>query len=81
MPATSPEAIARKKIRKYARAKERKAENRAAEIAALTALPPRPGTGRKWFRGPPMPEMSKSQLREMFAQAAQNTAQNKPTVL
>lgn len=68
MPATTPDAIARKQQRKNARRK-------APRESVPTFVPPAPiGTGRKWRIGPPAPVLSKRELREMLATAMITTA-------
>ena len=66
MPVKSPEAIARKKQRRNER--NREGARRAAVAVPIVS------TNRKWRIGPPMPEMTKTQLRAMLAQIFQNTA-------
>jgi hypothetical protein len=69
MPTVSAEAIARKAQRKN----ERKRAKRAADLAGPAPLVT--SMNRKWRIGPKMPEMSKAELRAMFAEAMQRTAE------
>ena len=70
MPAVTPAAIARKAQRKN----ESNRAKRAAELAAAGRTPTVTSMNRKWRIGPKMPEMSKAELRAMFAQAMAVTA-------
>lgn len=68
MPAKSPEALERKRLKRMAKDRTKAAAAKSARPAVLV------GTGRKWHIGPKMPEMSKADLRDMLAQAMANTA-------
>lgn len=67
------EAMERRKHRDRVKAKAKRDERRVAKRAEQAALPRRAFTGPKLFKGPPV-EMSKSELRRMFAEAIANTA-------
>lgn len=73
MPATTPEAIARKSKRNTER-KRRLAEARRAELAKTQnlTLPSHKVTARRML--PKIGDLSKAELREMLATAAANTA-------
>lgn len=68
------EAMERRKERDRVKMRKKRAAMADAKRAELAAMPPAKGLGRKWLIGPRVPEMTKSELREMFAQAAKNTA-------
>jgi hypothetical protein len=68
MPSSSPEALSRKRQRR----RERRLEKKAAIPAVASVII---STNRKWRLGPPAPEMSKAELRRMFAEAMQRTAE------
>lgn len=70
MPAKSPEAIARKTAKFNER---RNARRKAAREVVAGVTPVVTSPNRKWRIGPNPPEMSKSELRAMFADAAANT--------
>lgn len=72
MPATSSEAVARKKERRNAARNAKRKAAREAVVAFVATVPI--GTGRKWRIGPPAPELSKKESREMLAEAVRNTA-------
>lgn len=67
MPATTPEAIARKRHRKNKRRRERRAQANPVVVPTINL-------SRRWHIGPKMPEMSKAELRAMFAEAMARTA-------
>lgn len=69
MPATSPEAIARKQANKNAKRRAASAAKRV-EIKKSDLLRYKIAARRMM---PRLPEMSKAELREMLAQAARNT--------
>lgn len=71
----SPEAIERRKARDIAYTNKRRENERAARLEAAKGTPA--ATARRmmaWRIGPVEPELSKPQLREMFAVAMRNTA-------
>lgn len=70
MPATSPEALARKAEK---RNKKRRAEALGTRLKLQKSDWPRYKIAARKMRGK-LPDMSKQQLRAMLAQAAQNTA-------
>lgn len=71
MPAASPEALDRKRQRRKQLRQEKKRASASPTIAVKSP-------NRKWLVGPPAPPMSKSELREMFAQAVRNTQSINP---
>lgn len=78
MTATSPEAIARKQAKQNAKRKNmRAAKIRASRVHIKKSDWPRYKISARKMRGK-LPEMSKSELREMLAQAARNTASTNP---
>lgn len=70
----SPEAIERCKAYDRERSRRKREEARAANLAVLPELPVAAARIMKRKLMPRLPEMSKSELRAMFAQAAKNTA-------
>jgi len=70
MPATSPEAIARKRERYNKR--RRKAAEPARLVLQKSDLPQYKITARRML--PKLPPMTKAELRDMLAQACANTA-------
>lgn len=70
MPAISPEAISRKANNLK---KKRRAKTEEARIKLQKSDWPRYKIAARKMRGK-LPEMTKSELREMLAQAARNTA-------
>lgn len=75
MPATSPEAIARKKEKQNMKRKEERAARMTAKRVEIkkSDLPRYKIAARKMM--PRLPEMTKAELREMLAQAFRNTAE------
>lgn len=71
MPAKSPEALARKRQRR-AEKNRRKAAKQAVSIDRTVVLSSRKITARRMM--PKIGDLSKSELREMIAAAAANTA-------
>lgn len=69
----SIEAAERRKERDRVRMRAKRKAKTAAKRAEIVAAPNR-YLGPKLFKGPPLPPMSKSELRTMLAEAAQNTA-------
>lgn len=69
----SIEAMENRKHRDRVRMRAKREAKTAAKRAEV-ALAPNKYLGPKLFKGPPLPPMSKSELRAMFAQAMQNTA-------
>ncbi len=79
MPASSPEAIARKQAKQNAKCKNvRAAKIRATRIQIQKSDWPQYKIAARNML-PRLPEMSKSELREMLAQAMQNTAVSETT--
>ena len=62
MPATSPEAIARKLERQKQRRRQKHQQ----------AVPAAPSANRKFYKGPPV-HMTKAEMYEMLAAAVANT--------
>lgn len=75
MNAVTPEAIERRKARDRAKSKKKKQAKRAAVVvAAPSPLPIHKITARRMM--PRLPNMTKSELRAMLAQAVINTGGN-----
>jgi len=70
----SPEAIERRKARDRLKSREKRAKERTERLKKYAVLQPTNRIGLKWRSRPKMPDMTKAELREMLAQAAQNTA-------
>lgn len=76
MNAVTPEAIERRKARDRAKSKKKKQAKRVERVRALvpSPLPIHKITARRML--PRLPNMTKSELREMLAQAIINTGGN-----
>lgn len=68
------EAAERRKARDRIKQKGYRDAKNAAKRAAMKVLPVNKYLGPKLFRGPPMPDKSKAELRAMIAEAFSNTA-------
>lgn len=68
------EAAERRKARDRIKQKGYREARKTAQRVAQAALPKNKYLGSKLFKGPPMPEKSKAELRAMLAQAMINTA-------
>lgn len=69
----SIEAMENRKHRDRVRMRAKRKAKTAAKRAEI-ALAPNRYLGPKLFKGPPLPPMSKSELRAMLAEAMQRTA-------
>jgi hypothetical protein len=74
MPAKSPEAIERKRVAANARKQAQRDQVRKSRSGVAKPIVPK-SPNRKFFLGPRMRDMSKSELRAMLAEAVRNTSQ------